>query len=102
MAPSPPPHLDMWRPHESAVLGKLLSPTVKLLKVVIVGQPLPRHHPPQVGLENSTESNSNIFSKNIIVQIFYCFSLHVFEEVINAFICSLTHLFIDKSDSNAL
>lgn len=62
--PPPPPHLGVWRPHDGAVIREQLRPTEKLLKVFVVGEPLPRHHPPQVRLENSTEKH--IFFKHLI------------------------------------
>lgn len=58
--PLPLPHLGIWRPHKGAVLREKLCSTLKLFKVFIIGQPLSCHHPPQIWLENITDSSFTV------------------------------------------
>lgn len=50
--PDPPPHLGGLWTHDGTVVRESLCPAAQLLKVVVVGEPLSRQHPPQVRLEN--------------------------------------------------
>lgn len=55
LLPAPLPYLSLWRPHQVTVLGQLPYSAPKVIEVVIIGEPLPRHHPPQVHLRISRE-----------------------------------------------